>query len=177
MKIKLNELKVLVKRIINEELSNEIPIKQIMSGYIEAALWTEEERLTDKAESMYSGYDDEEDEEETELDKLVKITAQFNRKSFSSFEKEHIDTDSIMNAYDDIQLFLSKIPKEILQIAFKEQSPESFGHDIWFTRNGHGAGFWDGDYSYEVEEVIMEAIKVLRKVDLVLGDDMKLYFE
>jgi hypothetical protein len=29
----------------------------------------------------------------------------------------------------------------------------------------------------EVEEVIIEAIKVLRKVDLVLGDDMKLYFE
>lgn len=177
MKIKLNELKVLVKKIINEELDNEIPIKEIMSGYIEAALWTEEERLTEEAESMYSGYDDEEDGEETELDKLVKIAAQFNRKSFSSFEKDHIDTNSIINAYDDIKLFLSKIPKEILQIAFEEQSPESFGHDIWLTRNHHGAGFWDGDYSYEVEEVLMEAIKVLRGVNLVLGDDMKLYFE
>ena len=20
------------------------------------------------------------------------------------------------------------------------------GHDFWLTRNGHGAGFWDGDY-------------------------------
>lgn len=20
------------------------------------------------------------------------------------------------------------------------------GHDFWFTRNGHGAGFWDGDW-------------------------------
>ena len=22
------------------------------------------------------------------------------------------------------------------------------GHDFWLTRNGHGAGFWDADYSY-----------------------------
>lgn len=177
MKIKLNELRTLIKRVINEELGNEIPIKQIMSGYIEAALWTEEERLTEEAESMYSGYDDEEDEEETELDRLIKITSEFNRKSFSSFEKDHIDTNSIINAYDDIKLFLSKIPKEILQVAFEEQSPESFGHDIWLTRNHHGAGFWDGDYSEEVEEVLMKAIKVLKEVNLVLGDDMMLYFE
>lgn len=20
------------------------------------------------------------------------------------------------------------------------------GHDLWLTRNGHGAGFWDGDW-------------------------------
>ncbi len=26
------------------------------------------------------------------------------------------------------------------------QGDESIGHDFWLTRNGHGAGFWDGDY-------------------------------
>jgi hypothetical protein len=26
------------------------------------------------------------------------------------------------------------------------QSPEQAGHDFWLTRNGHGAGFWDGDW-------------------------------
>lgn len=24
---------------------------------------------------------------------------------------------------------------------------EQAGHDFWLTRNGHGAGFWDGDWS------------------------------
>ena len=23
---------------------------------------------------------------------------------------------------------------------------ESMGHDFWLTRNGHGSGFWDGDW-------------------------------
>lgn len=23
---------------------------------------------------------------------------------------------------------------------------EAAGHDFWLTRNGHGAGFWDGDW-------------------------------
>lgn len=24
---------------------------------------------------------------------------------------------------------------------------DHIGHDFWLTRNGHGAGFWDGDYA------------------------------
>jgi len=26
------------------------------------------------------------------------------------------------------------------------KSPSDAGHDFWLTRNGHGAGFWDGDW-------------------------------
>ena len=180
MKITLNEIRSLVKQIIKENIisnfSQEVPIKEIMKGYIEAALWTEEERLRDEAES-FDSYDDEDDDELSELDKLVRITSQFNRKGFGSFEKEHIDVDSIIKAYNDIKLFISKIPEEVFFEALEEQSAEQFGHDIWFTRNHHGVGFWDGDYSYDVERALMEAIKVLREVDLVLGNDMKLYFQ
>lgn len=25
-------------------------------------------------------------------------------------------------------------------------NPSQAGHDFWLTRNGHGAGFWDGDW-------------------------------
>jgi hypothetical protein len=30
---------------------------------------------------------------------------------------------------------------------------EQAGHDFWLTRNGHGAGFWDGDYSLHGTEL------------------------
>lgn len=30
----------------------------------------------------------------------------------------------------------------------KECSPEQVGHDFWLTRQGHGAGFWDGPEIY-----------------------------
>jgi hypothetical protein len=26
------------------------------------------------------------------------------------------------------------------------------GHDFWLTRNGHGAGFWDGDWRSELKD-------------------------
>src|ERR1700674_4314854 len=28
---------------------------------------------------------------------------------------------------------------------------EMAGHDFWLTRNGHGAGFWDGDWKAATE--------------------------
>lgn len=33
----------------------------------------------------------------------------------------------------------------LLEIDIREiyPNPEQIGHDIWLTRNGHGAGFWD----------------------------------
>lgn len=36
---------------------------------------------------------------------------------------------------------------------------EMAGHDFWLTRNGHGAGFWDGDLSEEMGERLTEAAK------------------
>ena len=30
---------------------------------------------------------------------------------------------------------------------------EQAGHDFWLSRNGHGSGFWDRDYSYYGDHV------------------------
>lgn len=30
-----------------------------------------------------------------------------------------------------------------LEIDLREYPAEQVGHDLWLTRNGHGAGFWD----------------------------------
>lgn len=37
---------------------------------------------------------------------------------------------------------------ESFQSRFAEENhhPSRAGHDFWLTRNGHGAGFWDGDW-------------------------------
>lgn len=29
---------------------------------------------------------------------------------------------------------------------FDDNDDQHAGHDFWLNRNGHGAGFWDGDY-------------------------------
>ena len=48
-------------------------------------------------------------------------------------------------------------------------------HDFWLTRNGHGAGFWDGDYSEHGDE-LTACCKPYGTCDFYVGDDDKLYF-
>jgi hypothetical protein len=49
------------------------------------------------------------------------------------------------------------------------------GHDFWLTRNGAGAGFWDGDWSEEVGKRLTDASKSFGEVNLYVGDDGKIY--
>jgi hypothetical protein len=44
------------------------------------------------------------------------------------------------------------------------------GHDFWLTRNGHGAGFWDGDWPEEVGKRLTEASKKYGEVYLYVQD-------
>lgn len=52
---------------------------------------------------------------------------------------------------------------------------EHAGHDFLLTRNGHGCGFWDGDWPEEVGERLTEASKAFGEFNLYVGDDGILY--
>ena len=52
---------------------------------------------------------------------------------------------------------------------------ERAGHDFWLTRNGHGAGFWDGDWDEDIGLRLTEASDVYGSVDLYVGDDGLIY--
>lgn len=61
-----------------------------------------------------------------------------------------------------------------------EQAREFYGqghiaHDFWLTRNGHGAGFWDGYYPEELDEALTKASKEFGECDLYIGDDGRIY--
>lgn len=49
------------------------------------------------------------------------------------------------------------------------------GHDFWLTRNGHGAGFWDGDWPKPYGTQLTKAAKAFGSVSLYLGDNGKIY--
>jgi hypothetical protein len=53
---------------------------------------------------------------------------------------------------------------------------EQVGHDFWLTRNGHGAGFWDGDYEESIGNELTELAKSFGSKDLYIGDNNQLYF-
>jgi hypothetical protein len=52
---------------------------------------------------------------------------------------------------------------------------ERIGRDFWFTRNGHGVGFWDGDYVEELGQRLTTASKVFGESHLYVGDDGMIY--
>lgn len=49
------------------------------------------------------------------------------------------------------------------------------GIDFWFTRNGHGSGFWAGYWPEPYATQLDEAAKNYGSVDLYQGDDGLLY--
>ena len=50
-------------------------------------------------------------------------------------------------------------------------------HDFWLTRNGHGAGFWDGDYDDEVGTELTKIAHTFKELDCYVGDDGKIHFQ
>lgn len=51
---------------------------------------------------------------------------------------------------------------------------EMAGHDFWLTRNGHGAGFWDGDWPNTGDKLTAIA-KQFGEVWAYIGDDGLIY--
>ena len=54
----------------------------------------------------------------------------------------------------------------------QKTSPDT---DFWLTRNGHGAGFWDGDRKAPHSDKLTELSKSFGQVDLFVGDDSRIY--
>lgn len=53
--------------------------------------------------------------------------------------------------------------------------PSQAGHDFWLTRNGHGAGFWDGDYPEPEATLLTKASEAYGEFNLYVGDDGQIY--
>lgn len=49
------------------------------------------------------------------------------------------------------------------------------GHDFWMTRNGHGCGFWDGDWPEPHATALTDAAKAFGECSPYVGDDGKVY--
>lgn len=48
-------------------------------------------------------------------------------------------------------------------------------YDFCLTRNGHGAGFWDGDLPEELGKALTDAANAFEQQDAYVGDDGLVY--
>lgn len=52
----------------------------------------------------------------------------------------------------------------------KAGNDEQNGADFWYTRNGHGVGFWDRDYEEEIADALSSASEAFGEVYLMPED-------
>lgn len=122
----------------------------IADGYVTAALWSSND---DEGNPMDGKYVAEDIALEARA-RLVHDAEVFRAQFGSVWEDEDTHPASGRSSLDELA-----------------------GHDLWLTRNGHGAGFWDGDWSEEVGNKLTEEAKKLGECHLIVGDDGLIWCE
>lgn len=89
-----------------------------------------------------------------------------------SYGADDIEPGTIASMSGDVAAFLGAI--ESAGVDRSEWSDDQLGHDLWLTRNGHGAGFWDRGHG-EPGDALTELAHALGESRLYVGDDGRLY--
>lgn len=89
----------------------------------------------------------------------------------SNYSAEDIDLETLEVMQGDCRQFLATITNDGLDGSWGREDYSRAGHDFWLTRNGHGAGFWDGDWEKTLGEQLTKISKNFGTFDLYIGDD------
>ena len=82
--------------------------------------------------------------------------------NLDGYSIDNIVPNSLKKVRKDIDSFIKKAGSLLEGL-----DPIQVGHDFLLTRNGHGAGFWDGDYEKEIGEKLTEISKSFKEVDVI----------
>jgi hypothetical protein len=83
-------------------------------------------------------------------------------------EKAQAEVEAFLN-HPEVQALMQENP-------WSSDDYERAGHDFWLTRNGHGAGFWDGYWPDKENKVMTRLSKAAGERHVLVGDDGQLYF-
>jgi hypothetical protein len=128
-----------------------VTLAAFTAAYIEAALWSSTDNADDQGgEPLDKNYEPDDLSDEAR----VKIAA--DCKAFYEAHEADINSDAA-------------------KVREGYSAAERAGHDFWLNRNGHGCGFWDGDWAEPVASRLDAASSEAGSCDIYVGDDGKLY--
>lgn len=84
----------------------------------------------------------------------------------NDFDLYDLTDEALKRANQDCDDFLEICEEK--GISLDDFSDSQLGHDFWLTRNGHGAGFWDGDYPREIGQALTKIAHSFGSCDLYL---------
>lgn len=134
--------------------TKEFNLDKFTEHYLIAALFTEEERLAEDSSTP-----------ERSFGLLDFAASAIERAIKDCTEFQHAWPELLAAAYE---LYLPHVDAPTPQC--------SAGHDFWFTRNGHGVGFWDRGFGRKLGDELTDACKACKEVTIELGDDGELHF-
>ncbi len=133
--------------------------------YLATALWAETVRLPMAEDDLVDGCMDVNEghvlhgiQEGTPLDFL------FNLDDFTD--------NAIGAAIADCTRFQEENTNDL-----RNEDYETAGHDFWLTRNGHGAGFWDGDYDEDKGKRLTDACKDFGECNIWVNENGTVEFD
>jgi hypothetical protein len=125
-------------------------LEDFVDAYIEAAFFSSNDNSDDYGgEPLDANYGPSDLAEETE-DEMVADCKQFLDKAWPTLE----EAPDRINGHPMIEVA---------------------GHDFWFTRNGHGSGFWEDHWPKKIGDVLTKLSKRFGEYNLYVGDDGKIY--
>jgi hypothetical protein len=132
-----------------------VQFDEFTTAYLEAALWSSSDESNDAGgEPMDKSYS-RDDIDFASLARMLEDCAKFQ-----ACPEWQCALDAGVGAYPG---------------AGRYSIEEQGGHDFWLTRNGHGAGFWDGDWSEPYGDALDKLSKHFGEVYLYVGDDGKIH--
>lgn len=90
------------------------------------------------------------------------------------YDSSDIAESEINRIQEQCHAFLTR--PEVVKLAedWGRDEYRSAGHDFFLTRNGHGAGFWDGDWGDD-GDTLTAAAKSFGESEPYVGDDGEIY--
>lgn len=93
-----------------------------------------------------------------------------------NYSIEDIDPTTLRVMQNDCEQFQRENAEDIATWESPRSPAEVMaGHDFWLSRNGYGAGFYDGDWPEEPGKRLSEASERFGEFGLYLGDNGTIY--
>jgi hypothetical protein len=126
---------------------NGVLLSEETVSYLESVLWAETVNLPCAEDELVDGcMDVDEDHPLHGIHEYDPLDRHFDISDFTA--------ESLRKAQGECTRFFGQLEEmDLLTHARSFADDDTIAHDFWLTRNGHGAGFWDGDYADKVVDI------------------------
>jgi len=89
------------------------------------------------------------------------------------FDVDDFSLDAVEGAIKDVAEFFKRLG-DLLEKAREYKDDVDIAYHFWLTRQGHGAGFWDGDYG-DIGDELTEIAELSGVTNYLVGEDGKIH--